>query len=94
MALHVHIHITSKNTDVRKLQALDALREANAAWHDRSFDVISRGSWGQGCDIFRQDVERMDGKVLKFGDISPVSTSYFRKTHDGCIILFSCAREG
>ena len=48
VALHVHIHITSKNTDVRKLQALDALREANAAWHDRSFDVISRGSWGQG----------------------------------------------
>ena len=46
LILHVHIHTTSKNTEVRKLQALDALRGATSAWHDPSYDIIGHRSWG------------------------------------------------
>ena len=48
LALHVQIHITSENTDDRKLQALDALREANYNWHDSSYDVIGHAPLGSG----------------------------------------------
>ena len=46
LALHVHIQISSENTDDRNLQAWDALREANSGWHDPSYGVIGHGSWG------------------------------------------------
>ena len=63
--IQIQIHITSENTDVRKLQAWDALREANSARRDPSYGVIGHGSWGQGFEILRQDVNLIDGKVYK-----------------------------
>ena len=44
LAPHFQIPITSENTDVRELQALDALRQANSARRDPSYDVICHGS--------------------------------------------------
>ena len=38
-------------------------RNAFAAWHDPSYDVIGQMLGGQGLEIFRGDVKKMGGKL-------------------------------
>ena len=100
LAQHIHSHITSENTDVRKLQALDALREANSAWHHSSYDVIGHGSWGSELWNFQARRQR-DGRKGNLWQIlwqsASKSASYSRKNHrkrGGCIINFTPVPAG
>ena len=53
VVLHVHIHISGKHTEARKLQALGALREANSARHDPSYDAKGQTSLVMGFRAFK-----------------------------------------
>ena len=84
-ALHVQIHITSENTDDRKLQALDDAAGGEfrltwlQLWHHRSWAIGVRA-----LKLSGKTSKRWAGTYIKFGGILPVNTRvFFWKSHRG-----------